>query len=50
MDVQRFYIGLIMLDGDQDHVFEFEISEVYRGSKYEDVIITELQMDGIGGH
>lgn len=50
MDVQVFDIGLIMLDMDTDIIFKFEIADVYNGDKYEDTVITELQMDGIGDH
>lgn len=35
-------------DGKTDLVLKFEILEVYRGTKYDDTVITEIYFDGIG--
>lgn len=47
---QRFKIG--SLDGDENHklVLTFKIVEVYKGEKYKDVAISEINFDGTGDH
>jgi len=37
-------------DGKTDLVLKFEILEVYKGTKYDDTVITEIYFDGIGVH
>lgn len=49
-DVQSFEIGYIGIGGKEDIVLDFEIMDVYPGSKYKDTAITELELDGIGDH
>ena len=46
--LQRFDIGKISLDAPNDLIMTFTILEVYPGAKYEDTLITELTIDGIG--
>lgn len=50
MEMQRFDIGVIPLNQDEDLVFDFIIEEVYPGDKYHDTAITELELDGLGSH
>ena len=49
-EVQRFEIGVYPLNRSSDLKVILEILEVYKGSKYEDTLITELTLDGIGDH
>lgn len=49
-DVQVFNIGYIPLGQTGETKLRFEILDIYKGSKYEDTIITELEFDGIGAH
>lgn len=37
-------------NGDKDWVLRFEIAEVYKGDKYDDVIISEIFFEGIDMH
>jgi len=46
--MQVFDIGYIPLG--QETKLKFEILDVYKGSKYEDTVITELEFNGIGDH
>ena len=50
MEVQCFDIGLIPFSLYDEIVFEFKIASVYPGEKYQDTAITELELDGLGGH
>ncbi len=36
--------------GEKDWVLKFEITDVYKGDKYDDVVISELFFDGVGDH
>lgn len=48
--VQVFDIGYISLGQKADTKLKFEILDVYKGTKYDDTVITELEFDGIGDH
>ena len=37
-------------DGKTDLILKFEILEVYKGTKYDDTVITEIYFDGVGVH
>ena len=46
---QLFKLDTLRGNGN-DLFLKFEIAEVYKGDKYEDVAISELEFDGIGVH
>lgn len=47
---QRFEIPPIKFQKDKTNVLRFEIMEVYKGTKYDDTVISEINFDGIGVH
>jgi len=46
----KFYGFEYNSDGKTDLVLKFEILEVYKGTKYDDTVVTEIYFDGIGVH
>lgn len=50
MEVQSFEIGLLPFSLYDEIIFEFKIMSVYPGKKYQDTVITELELDGVGDH
>lgn len=49
--IQTFDVGTLGRRADgKDLMLKFEISEVYKGDKYKDVVITEIFFDGIDVH
>ncbi|MFZ5351456.1 MAG: NADase-type glycan-binding domain-containing protein [Bacillota bacterium] len=49
-EVQVFPINDILLKGVESVNIRFEITEVYKGDKYKDTAITELEFEGAGHH
>lgn len=47
---QRFEVSPIKFQKDKNYVLRFEIIEVYKGTKYDDTVISEINFDGIGVH
>ena len=47
---QRFEVGSLNGDEEGKLTFSFEILEIYPGSKYADVAISEINFDGTGDH
>lgn len=47
---QRFDLDIIEFERDKTYVLKFEIAEVYKGTKYDDTVISEINFDGIGVH
>ncbi len=47
---QHFYIPAIGRTWKDDWEIKFEIMKVYKGSKYDDVVITEIYFDGLDVH
>ena len=47
---QHFYIPAIGGTWKYDWTIKFEIMQVYKGSKYDDVVITEIYFDGLDVH
>ena len=45
---QHFYIKEIGGKYDSNWFIEFEILDIYKGDKYNDVVITEINFDGVG--
>ncbi len=46
--IQKFQLGQEYQSNTEDMVMRFEIREVYKGDKYEDTAIAELEFDGTG--
>jgi len=47
---QRFEIEPIKFEKEKICVLRLEIVEVYKGTKYDDTVISEINFDGIGVH
>jgi hypothetical protein len=47
---QKIEFGSIKLEPKKNKFLKFEILEVYKGDKYSDTVITEVEFDGIGDH
>lgn len=47
---QRFEVPPIKFQKDKTSVLRFEIMEIYKGTKYDDTVVSEINFDGIGVH